>query len=334
MSDTKTFKALWVEENSEGQFTRRVAERSIDDLPPGDALVRVAYSSLNYKDALSATGARGVTRKYPHTPGIDAAGVVESSTSAQFQPGEMVLCAATGDLGVNTSGGFGGFIRVPAEWLIRLPEGLSAREAMGIGTAGFTAALCVERLVREGVAAGQGEVVVTGATGGVGCLAVALLAQEGFQVTAVTGKLAERGRLEALGAQQVMGREELDERSGRPLLHSRWAGAVDTVGGNILATVIRSMRPGGVVTSCGNAASAELPLTVYPFILRGVTLAGIDATQTAYEERVRLWQKLAKEWKPAELDGWMREAPLNELDGEIDRILQGGQVGRVVVRLP
>ena len=336
-SHSDRYKALWVEETSSGQFTRRIAELPFADLPLNEVLVRVKYSSLNYKDALSATGNKGVTPKYPHTPGIDAAGVVESSDSPKYKPGDEVL-VSSGNLGVNVPGGFGQYVRVPEDWLIPLPKKLSLRQSMAYGTAGFTAGLCVDRLEEAGVEPDQGTILVTGATGGVGSFAVAFLACEGFKVTAATGKIEHAKLLRALGASEVISREELDDTSGRPLLHARWAGVVDTVGGNYLATAIRETQPNGIITACGNAASPDLPLTVFPFILRGVSLLGIDTTRTAYKDRVGIWKKLASAWKLNVLDEMAREVPLEEngvspLEEEIQRMLKGGQTGRVIVNL-
>lgn len=325
------FRALWVEESEPRRFTRRVIERDTSDLPPGELLVRVEYSSLNYKDALSASGAPGVTRRYPHTPGIDAVGVVEESLDESIRPGERVLVAAA-EMGVNVPGGFGQYVRVPAQWVLRLPRQMSPRHAMSWGTAGYTAALCVERLLQEGILPGPNEVLVTGASGGVGSTAVALLAHLGCRVTAVTGKPQAEPLLRALGAEQVLPREAVDDSSDKPLLHGRWAGVVDTVGGSLLASAIRATRPGGVVTACGNAASPLLSLTVYPFILRGVTLAGIDATRTSISGRRRTWRKLAGKWQ-VDLEPLVREVGLEDLGGEIDAMLRGQSLGRVIVRL-
>lgn len=327
---SQQFRTYWVEEQPDGAFRRSIVERSVADLPPGDLLIRVAYSSLNYKDALSAAGNRGVTRKYPHTPGIDAAGVVAESVSPAFQPGAEVIVIGY-DLGMNTAGGFGEYIRVPAGWAAKRPAGLSLRESMALGTAGFTAAQSVQALVAHGVQPGGGEVLVTGATGGVGSVAVALLAQLGYAVTAATGKTEEADYLRGLGASLVIPRQEVDDTSSRPLLRERWAGVVDTVGGNILATAIRATRLAGSVAACGNAASPNLALTVYPFILRGVNLLGIDSANVPIGERAALWNRLASEWKPAKLDVMAREVTLEGLDAEIDAILQGQQRGRVVV---
>ena len=332
MDENTRFKALWVEEAEVGRFTRRVVERSVADLPPGDLLVRVQYSSLNYKDALSASGNRGVTKRYPHTPGIDAAGTVVSSASPAFQPGDAVIVMGH-DLGSNTPGGYGQYIRVPAGWAIPLPEGLSLRESMAYGTAGLTAAISVYRLEQHGVIPAQGEILVTGATGGVGVFAVALLARDGYTVVAATGKLEKAALLERLGARQVVHRDTVSDLSDRPLLSGRWAGAVDTVGGTYLTTAIRATKPGGCVTCCGNAASPQLNLTVYPFILRGVNLQGVDMLTIPDDLRLNLWKKIAGEWKIDLSQDLFVDRSLEELDGEIGRILHGGQTGRIVVDL-
>lgn len=328
----KHFQALQVEETTPGQFIRRVVKRDITDLPAGDVLVRVKYSSLNYKDALSATGNRGVTRKYPHIPGIDAAGIVETSDRPEFKPGDKVLVSSS-HMGVDQPGGFEQYVCVPADWLVKLPGRLTLRQSMAYGTAGFTAALCVDTLQQAGVDPNHGEILVTGATGGVGSIAVGILAKEKYKVVAATGKQQNNRLLYALGASQVIARDEVNDTSGKALLHARWAGVIDTVGGNILATAIRTTRSAGIITACGNAASAELSLTVYPFILRGVSLLGIDANRPTHAERVRLWRKLAGKWKLDVLDEMVREVSLDQLDEEIQRILSGGQTGRVVVRL-
>ena len=329
----KTFTALVVSETTDKKFVREIKQRSIDDLPVGDVLIRVHYSSLNYKDALSATGVRRVTQTFPHTPGIDAAGVVEESTSPAFKPGAEVICTSY-DLGMNTAGGYGQYIRVPADWVVPLPAGLSLRESMIYGTAGLTAALCLHRLQQAGVTPNQGDVVVTGATGGVGSVAVALLARAGYRVVAATGKKQEEGYLKELGAAEIIPRSEVDDTSGRPLLKPRWAGAVDTVGGNILSTVLLSIKPGGAAACCGLVASSELHTNVFPFILRSVALLGVDSvTVPTMELRRSMWAKLGNEWKPPMLEKIAHEVTLEKLSPEIDRILKGEQKGRIVVRL-
>ena len=269
-------KCYLVDRDSSGTVTAGMAERSMDELPEGDVLIRVAFSSLNYKDAMAATGHPGVVKRFPHVPGVDAAGTVVASDVGEFAAGDQVL--ATGyDIGATRWGGWAEFIRVPHEWIVPLPEGLTPREAMILGTAGLTAAFCVDTLQKHDIQPDSGPVVVTGATGGVGSVAVAILGKLGYDVAAVTGKAEAHDYLRRLGATQILAREEVDDRSGRPLLSGRWAGGVDTVGGNILGTLLRSLRHGGCVAACGLAGSNELPVTVYPFILRAVTLTGIDA---------------------------------------------------------
>lgn len=329
MSDKK-FRALVVEEADDNKFIRTIKERSTGELPEGEVLVKVLYSSLNFKDALSASGNRGVTKSYPHTPGIDAAGVVEESASSRFGPGEEVIVTGY-DLGANTPGGYGEYIRVPADWVVKLPAGLTLRESMIYGTAGFTAALSVFEMELCGVTPGMGEVIVTGATGGVGSVACAILAKSGYDVIASTGKTDKKEFLLGLGVKDVMSREETRDTSGKPLLKSRWAGAVDTVGGDILATVIKSAKQHGVVTCCGNVASGELPVNVYPFILRGVTLAGIDSAYCPMDTRIKVWNKIAGDWKIGALEDIADEISLGELEDRIGLILQGKLTGRVLV---
>ena len=329
----KTFRALVVTEAKDNKYFREIKEKSLAELPEGEVLVRVKYSSLNYKDVLSAIGNKGVTKQYPHTPGIDAAGVVAESLSPDFQPGDEVIVTSY-DLGMNTPGGFGQFIRVPAAWVVKRPMGISLRESMIYGTAGFTAALSVYRLMDCGVATNQGKILVSGATGGVGSIAVSILAKEGYQVAAVSGRAETRDYLLELGAQEIISADDATDTSGKPLLPAKWAGAIDTVGGPLLATTIKSMQYGGAVTCCGNVASPELPLTVYPFILRGVTLMGIDSQNCPMPTRVQVWQNLANKWKLPHLDKMTTETTLEGLTEEIDLILQRKHKGRTIVRLP
>jgi len=328
---SKKFKALVVQEAGEKNFTRAVLERSLEELPAGEVLIKVSWSSLNYKDALSASGNRGVTRNYPHTPGVDVAGVVEESENSAFRPGDQVIVTSY-DLGMNTSGGFSQYIRVPAAWVLHLPEGLSLRESMILGTAGFTAGMSVFALA-NGVSKDNGEVLVTGATGGVGSLAIAILCKLGYSVTAVSGKTDAAEFLLKFGVKKILSRSEATDDSGRPLLKGIWSGVVDTVGGELLATAIKSTDLNGIVTCCGNVASPDLPLTVFPFILRGVTLAGIDSQNCPMDHRKKVWQKLASDWKPTLLDSLCREVSLSDLDQEIELILRGGQLGRVIVNV-
>ena len=332
MVDTQ-FKALWVEEGPDKMFQRRVVARRIDELPPGDVLVKVHYSSLNYKDVLSATGKPGVTRRYPHTPGIDAAGIVAESHAADFKPGDAVIVTSY-DLGMNTAGGFGQYIRVPADWVVPLPAGLSLRESMVYGTAGFTAALSVMQLLDNGLSPDSGEILVSGATGGVGSIAVSLLAKIGFAVAAVNGRVDAAAYLEEIGARRVVALAEAADTSRRPLLKACWAGGVDAVGGDVLATTLKSTAPYGVVTCCGNVASPDLPITVYPFILRGVRLIGIDSQNCPMTVRRRAWERIATEWKLDRLERITSEIDLDQLDAKIELMSAGRHRGRTIVRMP
>ena len=326
------FKALWIEETPEGKFIPGVVERQVDQLPPGDVLVDVHFSSLNYKDALSARGNKGVTRNYPHTPGIDAAGVVLSSSSAEFKPGDEVIVIGY-DLGMNTAGGFGQRIRVPAGWVVRQPAGLSPRQAMILGTAGFTAALCVEKLLQMGLKPEQGEVLVTGATGGVGSVAVGLLAKLGFRVVASTGKSVETPMLKSLGAAQVIDRQELTEPNNRPLLKERWAAAVDVVGGETLVNILKSLTYGGSVAACGLVGSPSLPASVFPFILRGVNLLGVDSVNQPLSTKQMLWNKLATEWLLPGLDSIGKDIDFDQLIDSLEAVFRGQVAGRLVLDL-
>jgi len=326
------FKALLVEQPEKKVFNRAIVTRSLDDLPDGELVVKVHYSSLNFKDALSSVGNPGVTRNFPHTPGIDAAGEVVSCRDGAFQPGDKVIVTSY-DLGMETDGGFGQMIRVPSKWALKLPEGLSLKESMMLGTAGLTAALSVQELVDNGVAPEKGPVLVTGATGGVGSLAVAMLAKIGFEVTAVTGKLEETPYLERLGAKRVIDRETLLKGSERPMLKTTWAGVVDCVGGEMLAAAIKSTQYDGVVTCCGLVASIDIPINVFPFILRGVRLIGIDSAECPMERRTRIWQRLASEWKPDNLVDMVDEVTLDGLEEKIQAMLKGGLKRRVLVNL-
>lgn len=330
--DSTLFPALVVRENGDGTFSQSVEQKRILELPDGEVLVEVKYSSLNYKDALSASGNRGVTKKYPHTPGIDAAGTVIHSRVEAFLAGDEVIVSGY-DFGMNTVGGFGRYIRVPSNWVMHRPQSLSAETCMRIGTAGFTAAQSVLAIHEMGVRPENGPVLVTGATGGVGCVAVALLKSSGYTVVAATGKEKEYPWLQKLGADDFLSRQQAAIGGDRMLLRERWAGVVDTVGGPILATAIKSAKYDGTVTCCGNAASGELSLNVYPFILRGVKLVGIDSAQCPMARRKEIWQKLATNWDLQFLDAISSTITLEALGGVIDQMLQGKVRGRTVIDL-
>ncbi len=326
------FRAMLVTETENKEFKREITTRHIEDLPEGDVIINVKYSSLNYKDALSAIGNKGVTRNYPHTPGIDAAGIVVQSNNDSIKIGAQVLVTGYA-LGMSTSGGYGEYIRVPAQWVVELPSNLSLRESMIYGTAGFTAALSVYKLVNSGIKPSDGDILVTGSTGGVGSMAISILSKIGYNVTAATGKASERDMLLGIGAKNIIDRNEIDDTSGKALLKNRWAGVIDTVGGNILATAIKSTNYGGSVTCCGNVASDEFKTSVYPFILKGITLLGIDSVKCPMDIRLKIWKKLSANWKITDLYTNVKEVSLEGLNSEIDDILKGSHKGRTIVKL-
>ena len=330
--NSSSFRCYLVDRDSQGKVAASLARRPIDELPPGDVLIRVAWSSLNYKDALAATGHTGVVRRFPHVPGIDAAGTVVESGSSPLQPGQSVLVTGY-ELGAGRWGGWAEYIRVPWEWVVPLPEGLSLRESMILGTAGFTAALSVEALLRAGVTPSSGEVVVTGATGGVGSISVMLLAQLGFRVAAVTGKQHMHKSLTRWGAARILSRDHVVDTSDKPLLSSRWAGAIDSVGGTTLATLVRELQNGGCIAACGLVGGTDLHLTVYPFLLRGVSLVGIDSALCPAARRLEVWNKLAGLWKPAALEELAVETSLEAIPDHVSRMLAGNSQRRVIVRV-
>lgn len=328
----KTFKSLVVRESKEKRYIMEIKNKLMSDLPEGDLLIQVKYSSLNYKDALSSTGNKGVTRNYPHTPGIDAAGIVAESRNSKFQMGEKVLVTGY-DLGMNTSGGYQKYIRVPSEWAVKLPQNLTLKESMIYGTAGFTAALCVDKLIQSGVKVEDGDILVTGASGGVGSLAISILSRLGYQVIAATGKLEKKDTLLNLGAKDIIDRHELENPSKKALLEEKWAAVIDTVAGDILSNAIKSVQYGGSVSSCGNVSSGELSTSIYPFILRGISLFGIDSVRCDMETRVRLWHHLAKDWKVDNFLNHVEEIGLEGLEEKINQMLNSQHTGRTIVNL-
>lgn len=328
----ETMTCLVVREAPAGAVSAGIERRPLQELPEGDVLIRVQFSSVNYKDGLAARGNRGVVRKLPHVPGIDAAGTVVESRSPNVAVGAPVIVTGY-DLGAGRWGGWSEFVRVPAEWVVPLPAGLSLRESMILGTAGFTAAQCVRALQRHEIDPQRGPVVVTGATGGVGCVAVMLLAKLGYEVFAVSGKPERVEWLKSLGAKEVMPREAVVDASQRPLLATRWAGGVDTVGGATLATILRSLQHRGCVAACGLVGGDQLALSVYPFLLRGVKLDGIDSAMCPSAERVEIWRRLSQEWKLPQLDDVAREVPLADVGSVVEEILAGKVVGRTLVKV-
>jgi acrylyl-CoA reductase (NADPH) len=310
-------------------FRGRIVTLPIGALPPGDVLIKVGYSSLNYKDALSATGNPGVTRKYPHIPGIDAAGTVAGSAAGPFKPGDPVIVTGY-DLGMDTDGGYAEYCSVPADWVVPLPAGLSLRETMILGTAGFTAALGIRHMLHNGLTPEKGPVLVTGAAGGVGSVAVSILAKLGFQVTAASDP-AQADYLREIGAAEVISRETLNTESPKAMLREQWAGAYDTVGGKTLENVIKSMRYLGVIANCGMVGGGTISTSVFPFILRGIKLLGTDSVQCPMDLRLKVWEKLAGEWKPDRLERLVRTITLDGLGDAIQIILNGKGTGRTLV---
>ena len=326
-----SFRAL-VLDREDGRTVWRIEELPVTALPEGEVLVEVEYSSLNYKDGLAITGAGKIIREFPFVPGIDFAGRVRESASPDYRPGDRVLLTGWG-VGERHWGGLAELARVRAEWLVPLPEGLDPKRAMAIGTAGFTAMLCVMALGEQGVEPEAGDVLVTGAGGGVGSIAIALLARRGYRVVAVTGRPELADHLRSLGAREVIPRQEVLEAGKAPLASQRWAGAVDTVGGAMLASLLKALRYGGTATACGLAGGAELHTTVFPFILRGVKLIGVDSVYCPRDRRLAAWKRLAAELDPALLDQITTVVPLEKAPEIAQGFLEGKIRGRVVVAI-
>ena len=326
------FKAFLIDQDENKKIVSGLTTLDVANLDAGEVLIRVHYSSINYKDALAATGAGKIIRRFPCVGGIDMSGEVVESTDARFKPGEKVI-ATSFDIGVAHNGGYAEYARVPAGWVVPLPQGLDLFESMALGTAGFTAALGVVRMEDNGLAPANGPVIVTGATGGVGGLAIDMLARLGYHVVALTGKEVESDYLKMLGAAEVKLRSTIDFDKVRPLEAAQWAGAVDNVGGQILHWVLATMKQAGTVASIGNAASFNLNTTVFPFILRGVSLLGIDSGYIGFPIRQRVWDRLATDLKPRHLAAVTRTITLDELPDAFDAYIKGAIKGRTVVRI-
>jgi len=326
----ETFNALRIF-GDDGRVSARVVKMALAELSLGDVVFRSAYSSVNYKDALAATGTGKIIRSFPRVGGIDATGVVESSSDPRFHAGEEVICTSY-ELGVSHDGGFAQYCRVPADWVVPLPKGLTLREAAALGVAGYTAGLAVELLELNGMTPNNGKVLVNGATGGVATLAIDMLSKLGYHVVAVTGKDEEHGFLKELGAAEVLSRQKLDLGS-RPLEKATWAAAFDSVGGEQLAWLTRTMQPEGLIASFGNAGGIEFKTTVLPFILRGVRLIGVNSGETPMPLRRKIWGRLASDLKPRRLDAIAHDITLEALPAYFDKMLKGQIRGRAVVRL-
>ncbi|WP_300618319.1 YhdH/YhfP family quinone oxidoreductase [Dokdonella sp.] len=328
---TSPFQAFRIHGDASGQRAG-LEEMRTDELSPGEVLVKVAYSSVNYKDALAGTGKGKILRQFPLNGGIDVAGYVAASTDPAFKEGDQVLCTGCG-LSETRDGGYAEYARLESKWTISLPTGLTLRESMALGTAGFTAALALFQMVRNGQKPSMGPIVVTGATGGVGSLAIDVLTRAGFEAHAITGKVEQFDYLIGLGAKQCIARKEL-YWGQRPMESAHWAGAIDNVGGDTLAGLTRVIKPYGNIAICGNAAGIELATTVMPFIIRGLSVLGVASAGTARDIREQVWAHLAGEWKPAHLDAIAnREVALADLPGVFDTMLAGGSLGRTIVRV-
>ncbi|MGO4347407.1 oxidoreductase [Paenibacillus sp. MCAF9] len=326
-----SFKALVINK-VENEIIANTQQLDLNDLPQGELLIKVAYSSVNYKDALACLPNGGIVKSYPFVPGIDLAGTVVSSEDERFQEGDEIVVTGFG-LGVNHFGGFSEYARVPAEWTIKLPQGLSMKEAMILGTAGFTAALSVYELVQNGIRPEVGPILVTGATGGVGSIAAAIAAKLGYEVAASTGKLDKQQYLLDLGVKRILPREELLSGSKQPLDKQIWAGAIDCVGGETLTAVLSQLKYGGAVAASGLTGGAGLSMTVYPFIIRGVRLIGIDSVMAGMEIRSKIWALLADAYKPSMLGELFSEISLDQVSDQVATLLNGQAKGRAIVKL-
>jgi acrylyl-CoA reductase (NADPH) len=325
MSELNTFKALLVEETDNKQFTLNIVNRSVSDLPENDLLVNVHYSSLNYKDALSASGNKRVSAHFPHTPGIDAAGVVVRDKSGTFSPGDEVVMFGY-DLGMNTPGGLGQMISIPANWAVKRPDNLTLKEAMSYGTGGLTAALCVQKLEKMGARPEDGPVAVTGSTGGVGSISIALLKQLGYSVE-------QTAHLKSIGADEVLHRDVLNEVASLPMGKERWAHGIDTLGGDYLSNLLKQIKSGGGVSACGLASSDSFSSTVFPFIIRGVSLLGVDSVYIPLSDKQRIWQRVASDMKLPNLQNLCEEISLEQTPEYLNRFIQAKVVGRYLVNL-
>ena len=321
------YRALEVKE-TEKKYERSIIEKDLSDLPENDTLIKLKYSSLNYKDALSASGNKGVTRNYPHTPGIDAAGIIENTSGNKFNIGDEVIVTGY-DMGMNTFGGFGEYIKVPQDWIVKKPENLSLSESMAFGTAGLTAGLCLRKLLQHGLKPDDGKVFVSGVTGGVGIISLMLFSKLGFEVSAITGKTNQKDLLFSLGAKEVIDRTELDLDLISPLQKPIYSGGIDAVGGKILSNLICSTSQRAAIACCGMVGGLSLDTSIFPFILRGLTLFGIDSAESLIEVKEEVWKNFATNWKLENIDQNIKDISLDELPDEIDKILKGEQIGRV-----
>ncbi len=327
------FHAFRVFEDTNGGFFSKIDDRKISDLPDNNVLIRVKYSGLNYKDALSASGHKGVTKNYPHTPGIDACGIVAESRDPAFKEGDQVIVTSY-DLGMNTDGGFGRYIRVPSDWILHLPDNMTLRESMIFGTAGLTAAQGIHSMLTNGQHPSQGSILITGARGAVGSMAIMIASKLGFDIHAGVSKMADDSEhLKQLGASKVVDASETSDHSKRPLLRAQWSGAFDVIGGNTLATILKSVSYGGNVVTVGNIESPVLNTTVFPFILNGINLLGVGSQDTPMNLRRKIWHNIANDWKPDKLESIVTEIKLNDLQHYLNIMINKKSRGRVLLNL-
>lgn len=326
----KKFKAFRVESNTQGAYKHSIEKRSFEDLPKGDVLIKVEYSSLNYKDALSAIGNRGVSKSYPHTPGIDAAGIVVESTVDDFDKGDAVIVTGY-DLGMNTDGGFSEYIRVPGHWPVKLPKSMTLRESMIYGTAGFTAALSLHALIDNGIT--KGHVLVSGATGGVGSRSIRFLKKLGYEITAITGKAAKVDFLKALGADSILLRDDYLEHKEKLMNKGLYHGFIDTVGGEMLSTGITMLDYDGTATTCGNIAGHRFNASIYPFILRGAKLIGIYSANCKRPLREKIWEHLSSDWQLDLINDDVKEITMDEISYYVNKMLDGESLGRIIISM-
>lgn len=327
----KVFKALSTSIDKNGNYINEVVEKSINDLPKHNTLIKVEYSSLNYKDALSATGVPGITKSYPHTPGIDAAGVIEKCSNNSYPKGTKVIITGF-DLGMNTAGGFGQYIRVPEDWIVKCPQNLSTKEAMIIGTAGLTAGLSINAITKKKVIK-DSDIIISGASGGVGSIAIKVLSSLGANVSAISGKEEATQFLKSLGASKIISREDFLNSTRFPLDKALYDSAIDVVGGKILSSILAKVKYGGITAICGNVAGPQFETSVFPFILRNNSLVGIDSAEASIHEKKSFWENVSMQWNIKEFDSFSKTVTLNNIIPEISKILQGKQMGRVLVKL-
>ena len=331
MSKT-TYRAVYVEEVEENKFSQSVTELPITDLPENELLIEVHYSSLNFKDAMSASGNKAITNNFPHTPGIDAAGVVVSDSSNTFSAGDEVLVFGY-DLGMNTSGGLSELISIPASWAVKCPTSLTLKESMIYGTGGLTSALCIEKIERMGAKPSDGPIAVTGATGGVGSIAIALLNKLGYEIVAFSGKPEQSDHLKEIGASQVLHRDVINEVGKRPVGKPIWAHGIDTLGGDYLANLLKQIKPGGSVSACGLASAPVFTSTVLPFITRGVSLLGVDSVYIPLEAKQHIWQRVATDMKLDNLHELATEITLDQVPEYLQKFMDNSVLGRYVVKI-